>query len=463
MQGKLKGKRTLGFYIQLLLLAGALASMALFGAWKVLWAVFVAVPMMLTTSVKPFFWKWTEARLRADAEGGNVKRAVWWDYLAVVLDWMNDFVCFVVIAWTVFALARGSAMPTSFKWICVGAISATPFAYQGGGLGYSVWNYMFWYQWGLIATAIVSTFCPISGFQGIAIQIAVALVSIPLTCRFKKAEIVGRVKSCQRNAGMSRASQGGPSGSFGVGGAIFDMQVSMLKEVRICKIPFALSLAMFVVGLVLSLCQGVLWVLLAAVLAIVLGFFARSLYECPDLDQNGNGIDERGIDVDLATKYINFRAFMQFVSLTLAAMVVLYLGGMDLALLASIALLAVAACNSPFSYVILPKSHRFSDPLHLLNFLVAFTVVIAIRIHGGVWWECLLPLPTFAYLVPVIRYFFPRSGLRGAARLAAIAEIPRRLAADTHSEGEKAADAKRERALRKRERRMGRFRRSRGR
>ena len=241
MQGKLKGKRTLGFYIQLLLLAGALASMALFGAWKVLWAVFVAVPMMLTTSVKPVFWKWTEARLRADAEGGNVKRAVWWDYLAVVLDWTNDFVCFAMIAWTVFALVRGTAMPTSFKWICVGAISATPFAYQGGDLGYSVWNYMFWYQWSLIATAIVSTFCPISGFQGIAIQIAVALVSIPLTCRFKKAGIVSRVRSYQRNAGMSRASQGSPSGSFEGGGEIYDISVSMLKEVRISRSFFSLS------------------------------------------------------------------------------------------------------------------------------------------------------------------------------------------------------------------------------
>ena len=244
---------------------------------------------------------------------------------------------------------------------------------------------------------------------------------------------------------------------------MYDMAVSMLKEACICKIPFALSLAMFIVGLVLSLWQGVLWVLLAVVLAIVLGFFARSLYECPDLDQNGKGIDERGIDVDLAARYINFRAFLQFVSLALAAMVVLYLGGRDLALLISIALLAAAACNSPLSYSKFLKTSHCADPLHLPNFLAAFALVIVIRMNGGVWWECLLPLPTFAYLVPVIRYFFPRSGLRGEARLAAIADIPRRLAADPRSEWEKTADAKRERALRKRERRMGRFRRSRGR
>ena len=116
----------------------------------------------------------------------------------------NGLIGVVVIVWAVFALARGSSMPTSFKWVWVASFCETPFNHQGGDPGYNIWNYMFWMQWSLIATAVISTFCPIGAFTGIAIQVAVALVSIPLICRSKKAGIVNKVKCYQRNALLSR-------------------------------------------------------------------------------------------------------------------------------------------------------------------------------------------------------------------------------------------------------------------
>ena len=92
----------------------------------------------------------------------------------------------------------------------------------------------------------------------------------------------------------------------------------------------------------------------------------------------------------------------------------------------------------------------------------AFASVCALRIAGLQWGISLLPTPFFALVVPVFRWFFPRSGLRGAERKAAIADMPNRLTADIRSDAEKKLDAKKEKRRLRDERRIANIRRSRG-
>ena len=95
----------------------------------------------------------------------------------------------------------------------------------------------------------------------------------------------------------------------------------------------------------------------------------------------------------------------------------------------------------------------------LVVYVAAFSSVVALRVAGCVWWECLLPLPTIGYVLPVFRYFFPRSGIRGEARKAAIAAA-KAFAADPRSDADRTRDEKREKRRLREERRLARLRRS---
>ena len=82
------GKNTLGFYIQLMFLAGAAVTIVANGAWRILWGLLAFLGVIVISTARTFFWKWTEDRLQKDAEAGHIERAVRWDYLppTVALD-----------------------------------------------------------------------------------------------------------------------------------------------------------------------------------------------------------------------------------------------------------------------------------------------------------------------------------------------------------------------------------------
>ena len=141
------------------------------------------------------------------------------------------------------------------------------------------------------------------------------------------------------------------------------------------------------------------------------------------------------------------------------AAAVLWLGGRDAHLLAALSLLAVGSCNFCTRFVVLQEEDAKNDAVLIPAYAIALSVVSALRIAGLTWWECLLPLPSIAYLVPVIRFFFPRSGLRGQRRKEAIADIPRLLVADIRSDAEKLRDEKVAKRRQREARRVARLRR----
>ena len=101
----LNGSKTAGFYIQLAFVVGTVGIIAAKGVWNVMWTVLVALLLLLgSTVVKPAAWNWTERMLRRDAEEGRLTRAVWWDYLSVLIDALDCFGCSAIVSVAVFAL-----------------------------------------------------------------------------------------------------------------------------------------------------------------------------------------------------------------------------------------------------------------------------------------------------------------------------------------------------------------------
>lgn len=126
----------------------------------------------------------------------------------------------------------------------------------------------------------------------------------------------------------------------------------------------------------------------------------------------------------------------------------------------ALAMSAVGACTLAAAVA---DSNAFSRPdvLSVAVYALALAVAVALRVSGLVWWACLMPLPALAYLLPAYRWFFPRSGLRGAERRAAIAAMPARFEADIRTSAQKALDEKREKRRLREERRLANIRRSR--
>ena len=70
------GKNTLGFYIQLMFLAGAAVTIVANGAWRILWGLLAFLGVIVISTARTFFWKWTEDRLQKDAEATIVAISV---------------------------------------------------------------------------------------------------------------------------------------------------------------------------------------------------------------------------------------------------------------------------------------------------------------------------------------------------------------------------------------------------
>ncbi len=169
---------------------------------------------------------------------------------------------------------------------------------------------------------------------------------------------------------------------------------------------------------------------------------------------------KRQIDVDLASRFFDLRAFVMTLSFTAASATVLGLGGGDLHVLMALAMSAVGACTLAAAVADSDVPRR-PDVLSVAAYALALAVAVALRVSGLVWWACLLPLPALAYLLPAYRWFFPRSGLRGAERRAAIAAMPARFEADIRTAAQKAFDEKREKRRLREARRLANIRRSR--
>ena len=116
-------------------------------------------------------------------------------------------------------------------------------------------------------------------------------------------------------------------------------------------------------------------------------------------------------------------------------------------------------CSSWHNYVAF-EGQTIADPLLLVAYIAAFASTCALRIAGLAWWQCLMLIPTIGYALPAFRYFFPRSGLRGEARKAALA-VAAEFAADSRTDEEKARDEKMAKRRAREERRIASFRRSR--
>ncbi len=446
-----KGEKTLGFYIQCVLILATLVSIVVFGAWNVLWAWLILLAEIPLVMVKPYVWEWTEKNICADVAAGRCKRAAYWDYLSLLVDWSISMVGLTAFVFAVFALAGKYEIALPIKWLCVGGMYALPLGFTSKNPGYNWGNFAAWKQWTLLATIAASAFLPIGPVWGLAAQLAIACVSIPLGCIKKKESIEKKINRYRWNGTRGYGTLPDHEQSLA-----FEMLKSSLSGMRIKWAPFLASLAAFIAGAVWVAVLGKSWAILLSIPAMGLGYVSLSLMQRPDDD-----LVKRGIDTDLVRSLMHFRIVLFCLSFASAAVAVMWIGGRDASLLAALSLLAAGSCNVIPSIDDADASER-SDSLFVVFFALALASVCALRLAGLRWWACLLPLPTIAYLLPLSRYLFPRNGLRGEARKTAIAEIPAKLVADVRSDTEKTRDAKAEKRRIRNERRMANFRRSRG-
>lgn len=456
------GKRPFGFYIHLLLMAGALASIIYASAWKVLLAVFLHVPVVFFFTLRPLSWNWTEKRLYKDAIAGRTNRAVYWDYLSALIDWAMSFCVFSLFAVCTFALADGYAMSSTLVWICVAGLRTFPTTYCLRDPPYGWASIPFWLQWGAVAVLIASLLLPIGLGTGVGIMASTAVVAVPLACLWKNDTIKTKVSNYRAEALASQGLGREPPPPLEMNPSA--ILVEAVKEhVHISKLPFFAVVATFLAGLVWTIWRGCLIAIPFAALAVIGGLLEQILLTNPT-SISRDELAKRDIDIDLTLKptVIIIRISLLALPLLLAAIVILWLGGRDVALLAPLSLLAFGACHITAAIKV---DHTCSkaDWMIAAMYLPYFATVCALRFTSIPWPGCcLIPLPLFVSLPIVLRWFFPRSGLRGAERRAAAADMPRRLVADIRSDAEKARDAASEKRRRRNERRLANFRRSRG-
>lgn len=457
MKQSISGPKTLGYYIQLLFLAGAAAGILLNGAWCVLWALLALIPICLLASSKSFFWNWTERLLKRDAEAGRFRRAANWDYLSYLIDAMLSLAASVLMTIAVFCAADG-ALGLPFAWICVGAFHTVPFVFMRPNVAYD-WGYIpFWDQWALVATVVLSAFLPVTPTWGVALQAAGMGVAGPLCCLYGRKQVQGKVMRYYEDAKKARILyvKAPPAQTFGFESEGFK---EAFADLEIRWKPLAVSGCLLLAGLGWSLWLHRPWAVLLAIAALALGYLSSLMFACPTA-MEAEELAKRQIDVDLASRFLDSRAFIMTLSFAAASATVLGLGGDDPHVLMALAMSAVGACTLTAAIAGQDAPSR-PDVLSVAVYALALAVAVALRASGLVWWACLLPLPALAYLLPAYRWFFPRSGLRGAERRAAAADMPARFEADIRTAAQKALDEKRERRRLRDERRLASIRRSR--
>ena len=457
MKQCLSGPKTLGYYIQLLFLAGAVAGIFLNGAWGVLWALLALIPLCLLAASKSFFWNWTERLLKRDAEAGRFRRAANWDYLSFLIDAMLSLATFVLMTGAVFWAADG-ALGLPFAWICVGAFHTFPFVFTRSNFTYD-WGYIpFWDQWTLVLTVVLSAFLPVTPMWGVALQAAGMGIAGPLCCLYGRKQVKDKVMRYYDNAKNTHILyvKTPPAQTFG-----FESEgiKALYADMEIRWKPLVVSGCLLLAGLGWSLWLHRPWAVLLAVAALALGYLSSQMFVCPTTMESEE-LAKRQIDVDLASRFFDLRAFVMTLSFTAASATVLGLGGGDLHVLMALAMSAVGACTLAAAVADSDVPRR-PDVLSVAAYALALAVAVALRVSGLVWWACLLPLPALAYLLPAYRWFFPRSGLRGAERRAAIADMPARFETDIRTAAQKAFDEKREKRRLREARRLANIRRSR--
>ena len=451
-----RNRTTTGFYIQMALAAAAAVTIVVNCAWSILWALLAYVGMSVLLILKPIVWAWSERRLMEDAVEGRLGRAVLWDYVAHFFNWLVVFLCFAAVSFAVFFCAEGYDLSRPLLWICIGGMYVIPHLFRLENPRDYWGHYLCFIQWTHLVTVVASAFAPVGPWLGVAAQIAAACVAIPLGCRRMKQGIVDKVDRYARAAKTAQAMHLDPK-SIQSEQRLSELVSATWAEVRVRWMPFAVSLLALVSGVVWTLVQGKPVALLLALAAVLLGYLQSYATDCPS-GCRPEELLRRGLDKDLVCGSVEFRALALTVSFVVASTAILWLGGRDLSALVALSLLAVGSCTIAH-FVSFKESDDVGDQLVLVVYVAAFSSVVALRAVGCVWWECLLPLPTIGYALPVFRYFFPRSGIRGEARRAAIAAA-KAFAADPRSDADRARDEKREKRRLREERRLARLRRS---
>lgn len=419
-------KKTFGFYLQLAFLAGTVVVLFWKSTWDILWALLVYPCLLMPMGGLKFFcWGWTERKLKKEAENGCFRKAAKWDFVSIAIDWLLEFTGLIVMAYAIFALAD-KELHYVFKWICIAGLYTMPFAFLQINPGYHWKSYLFWMQWGVVATILASIFFPVTPIWGLAVQVVAACWSVPLTYWAKYPEIKRNIEVYHHNAQFARAHRFTPSPEINLPMSA-KFFTATFQDWEIHWVSFLAS--------VLSLLAGIAWTfwlrkpsgVFFAVVGVLAGMYAIpcAIYP-PMLDSEDEAA--RKIDPDLTAAFFDVRAGILLTELLFASTAILWLGGRDASFLCALALLAVGSGNLVPN--IQSKRDMFQyDDLAVFAFATGFAAVVALRIAGFPLLECFLPLPTVAFLLPVFRWFFPRSGLRGAERKAAIAVMSARYKA----------------------------------
>lgn len=450
---------TFGSYLQFMFFAAAVVSIVVCGAWSVLWALLVAVAMMMLMMFVPVARALCERRLRDDVVDGRLVRAALWYCASWHAHCLMVVLCFAAVSLSVFFHARGVDMPRPLLWICVGGFYVNPLAFRMDDPREYWGHYCCFIQGAYIATVVASVFAPVGPWIGIAAQVAAACVYVPVGYRMRlKSFAAEKIDRYARAAEEAKAKGHDPKSVPCENSTDDDDIVPIaLSDLRVMWFPFAVALLSLGAGLAWAFVHQRLVALLLALAAAHLGSFQQFLTDAPDVKDRDEFV-RRGLDKDLVAGSVDMHAVFFAIALAVASVAILWQGGRDASDLVALSLLALGSCTIArfFSF---RGNNPDGDSLSVVVYAAAFASVVALRIAGLKWWECLLPLPAIGYALPVFRYFFPRSGRRGEARRAAMAAAAAFLA-DPRSDASKTLDAKMEKRRIRDERRLARFRRS---
>lgn len=443
--------------VQSLLGLAVLASIPIFGAWRLLWIFVTLLPMTVVCDMmKRIYWRGFDPFIWRASQTGHFGRTMFWNILTHVLDWFVNAAYMTVGAYFIFKLAGGTSLPPVIAWCALGICTYPPMPFNSQPPSFKTNLYAMMQVLVPLAFVLVSMVHPLSPLA----MAAVSFGLLPLLVAIRTFQELPRNR--QDYEELMRDSERGivrtqtwdrswfprPGVVFepqfnkydGVKASVFEEFRPALTILRINWCGMFLALALMVFGIVRVAMLGHSLLILFAPLVIVFGLFYGVLVS--DVDRKMPVADR------------SMRCVFPLFAMSALAVPTVYFGGGDVQMLVAVGSLFIGYWFFFFGFVVRGTSRGVFDTAEFLATVAALATVVGVRVFFKcVWWESVLPVISFAIGYAYYRRLFPRK------------DLPEKGYDDakvsTASIEDKAATAaKKDRRDRKRERQMAAFRRS---
>ena len=443
--------------LQAVMLLGILAGVAVFGGWNLLWLPVVAYPIVILCNMcRRMYWRGFDPFIWKAAQNEKKGVFVFWNVLTIILDWTMNAIPMATTAYLACRLARGSALPPVFVWLAYSLVVYPPRLYTHRDHTFAQ-DYFASSQFFLsIGLALTSFFWAVTPFFVSALGFALALVMVPVeTWRQRKRMRRDYDQFLEEHKrGIERKRTWGSSW-FPRKGVIFEPQYNKYmglntsvffefqKSLTVLRVNWcgcAISLALLVVGIVRCVQLGKPLLILFLPLGVFFGLYYGAIASQVDRKV---GLNDQALD--------KMRGVFMAFALAAVAIPVLYFGGHELQPLVAVAALFAGMFFFFTGFIVRGTSEGVFDTLELVLFLGGLAAVAAARLCLNVaWFEALIAAIPFTVVLPYLRAWKPRT------------DLPERVEGSGMRDEKKeaAAEVKKERRNRKRERQMEAFRRS---